>query len=123
MMVLTALFAGIALLILVYVLLPLLKDAYWPCGNGRELAELHRARKEGLWAIADVDEEYEMGKLTEEDYVSLRQSLKSEVIPVLKKERDIIGGAVPPSGNHVGDDLKEDMLREVMRICGTRHSS
>lgn len=122
-MISASVFSVLALGTLVYVLFPVFKDGFWPFLRQGELAELQRARKEGLLAIADIDAEYEMGKLTREDYTSLRESLKSEVIPILKKHRLSAGEGAGYSGNHLDAQLKEDLLKEVTRICGTTQSS
>ena len=73
---------------LVYVLGPLLKESYWPFLRKGVFTEIHGDKKEGIWAISDIDFEYEMGKLTTEDYTSTRQHLKETVLPVMEKERD-----------------------------------
>lgn len=112
-----------ALAALLYVLFPLFKEAFWPFLGPGELSELQRARKEGLMAIADVDSEYEMGKLTQEDYAVLRESLKGEVIPVLKRQKLALGEGAAHGGNHLRPGLKKDILREVIRICGTKERS
>lgn len=118
----TVLFSVIILVSLFYVLIPLFKEPYWPFLKRSVLSELHSARKEGLMAISDLDTEYEMGKLSRTDYVLLRDSLKIEIAPILKKEREMAGKEhSEPAGRT--DNITLKMLREVVRICGIKHSS
>ncbi|GMR03177.1 MAG: hypothetical protein BMS9Abin21_004 [Thermodesulfovibrionia bacterium] len=112
------LFNIIMLLLLVYVLMPLFKEPYWPFLKRGLLSELHSAKKEGLMAISDLDAEYEMGKLTKDDYVSLRNSLKSEIAPVLKKETEIAEHEVAALSEQPVNSRTENLFREVIRICG-----
>ncbi len=115
----TALFSTIILLSLIYVLIPLFTEANWPFLKRGMLSELRSARKEGILAISDLDDEYAMGKLTRDDYARLRDSLKHEVAPVLKKEMEISGAETPVPGQN---GLTPSLLREVIRICGLKHS-
>ncbi len=112
------LFNIIILLLLVYVLMPLFKEPYWPLLKRGLLSELHSAKKEGLMAISELHTEYEMGKLTKDDYVFLRNRLKSEIAPVLKKETEIAGNEVAALSEQPVNNLAENLLREVIRICG-----
>lgn len=111
------LFNIIILLLLVYVLMPLFKEPYWPFLKRGLLSELQSAKKEGLMAISELDSEYEMGKLTKDDYVFLRNRLKSEIVPVLKKETEITGNEVAALSEQPKNNLTEKLLREVIRIC------
>lgn len=122
-MISAAVFSVVALAALVYVLFPLFKEAFWPFLGQGELSSLQRASNEGLRAIADIDSEYEMGKLTREDYERLREGLKGEVVPVLRRRRLALGEGAGQSGNHLRPELKEELLREVIRICGTKERS
>ncbi|MEJ2183463.1 MAG: hypothetical protein P8Y66_08060 [Nitrospirota bacterium] len=114
--------AGLALAAFAYVLLPLFQEKAWPFAEGHEAGELRRTRRQALWAIADVDDEYQMGKLSEQDHAALRAALKKEALPVLKRERHLMGEARRLDGKGLERGLKEDLLREVVRICGTRDS-
>jgi hypothetical protein len=116
------LFSVFVLISLIYVLSPLIGEMYWPFLSKGNFAELHHARKEGIWAISDVDSEYEMGKLTKDDHAFLREYLKGEVAPVLKEEKDILNRALKPE-KEISDDLKEDIIREVVKIWGKKHSA
>jgi hypothetical protein len=106
----------------IYILMPLFGEPCWPFLNRGNLSDLHSARKEGVLAISELDEEYAMGKLTKEDYQQLREGLKHEVAPILKKEIEMTGkdihASVVPSRNGVTGSL----LREVARICGLKRS-
>jgi hypothetical protein len=115
------LFAIMVLVSLVYVLLPLFDEPCWPILKKGTLTELRSAKKEGLMAISDLDSEYEMGKLTKDDYVYLRESLKGEVAPVLKKEMDIQKQEKSKPEELPTDNVTSDLVREVIRICGIKH--
>lgn len=116
------LFSFFVLISLVYILSPLLGEAHWPFLSKGKLTEIHNARREGIWAISDVDAEYKMGKLTQDDHVFLRNYLKGEVAPVLKEEKDILARALRPTKG-ISEDLKQDLMREVVRIWGRKFSA
>jgi hypothetical protein len=115
------LFAIIVFVSFVYILVPLFGEPCWPFLKKGALTDLRRAKKEGLMAISDLDTEYEMGKLTNDDYVSLRESLKREVTPVLRKERDIKSHDVTTPVELPPDKFTSNLVREVIRICGIKH--
>lgn len=120
----------VALLILItvvtvlYVTLPLLREPYWQYVNLNRLRDIYEEKKTGLWALTDIDNEYEMGKLSEDDYRTLKEQFKTEVIPVLMEERRIVGEAIVGSDNKgsLNEKAKEAALSEVIRICGKRLS-
>ncbi len=120
----------VALLILItvvtvlYVTLPLLREPYWQYVNLNRLRDIYEEKKTGLWALTDIDNEYEMGKLSEDDYRALKEQFKTEVIPVLMEERRIVGDAIVGSDNKgsLNEKAKEAALSEVIRICGKRLS-
>lgn len=115
------LFAFMVIVSFVYILIPLFGEPCWPFLKKGVLTDLRSTKREGLMAISDLDAEYEMGKLTNDDYLSLRASLKSEVAPVLRKEmemkiqKDIEPAALPQ------DRFTSNLVREVIRICGIKH--
>jgi hypothetical protein len=115
------LFAIMVIVSFVYILIPLFGEPFWPFLKKGVLTDLRSAKKEGLLAISDLDTEYEMGKLTNDDYVSLRKSLKSEVTPVLKKEMDIKADKESNPMELTPDKFTSNLLREVIRICGIKH--
>lgn len=104
--------------VLVYVLYPLLAEAYWPFMRQTALSELHLAKKEGIWAISDVDSEYEMGKITEEDHNFLRRQLKSEVMPVIKQEKGLYEQISLNHKRETSVKLRKRLVSEVLRLCG-----
>jgi hypothetical protein len=101
----------------------LFDEPSWPFLKKGVLSELRSAKKEGLMAISDLDFEYEMGKLTQDDYIFLRDNLKSEVSPVLKKEMEITGNRILKQVDSSSNNLTPNLLREVIRICSLRRSS
>ncbi|NOZ68233.1 MAG: hypothetical protein GXP46_03085 [Deferribacteres bacterium] len=116
-------FFVLMLAFLAYIFLPLAQDSYWPFVRRGALAGIQGDKKEGLWAISDVDFEYEMGKLTREDYISTRESLKREALHVLERERDLSEKIALKPKREISEALKKDITREVLRICGKKLSS
>lgn len=114
------LFAIMVLVSLLYILIPLFDEPCWPFLKKGLLTELRSSKKEGLMAISDLDNEYEMGKLTKDDYLSLRESLKSEVAPVLKKEMEIQKQEESKPEELSSDNVSSNLVREVIRICGIK---
>ncbi|HDH01039.1 MAG TPA: hypothetical protein ENG80_04435 [Nitrospirae bacterium] len=113
-----AVFFLFSLLLLFYILSPIFGERYWPFMRGGVFEQLYGERKTGIWAISDVDAEYEMGKLTEEDHSLLREQFKAEVAPVLLREKELTinSGLSPEKG--LSGELREEMIKEVIRICG-----
>lgn len=109
---------------LAYILLPLAGENYWPFMSGGTLAGIQTEKKEGIQAISDIDFEFEMGKLTEEDHASTREYLKRQALPALKMERDLLNrmGLIKPK-QEISKKLKQDINKEVLRICGKKLSS
>jgi hypothetical protein len=87
------------------------------------MSELHMAKREGIMAITDIDTEYEMGKLTQEEHTVLREFFKGEVLPILKKEKDFQRDSISSPKREISTDLRRDIIREVMRVCGKDFSS
>jgi|Deesub1362A_J573_1020465.scaffolds.fasta_scaffold32171_2 hypothetical protein len=112
----------ITIAILLYVAVPLVREPYWQFVNLRRLKEIYEEKKTGLWAITDIDNEYEMGKLSEEDYKLLREQFKSEILPVLKRERELTGmeRIDGKDGDRYAEKIREEALSEVIRIWGRR---
>ena len=117
------LFFILMLIFLVYIFLPLMKEIYWPYTKKGELAEIRRNKKEGIRAISDIDFEFEMGKLTGEDYASTREFLKKQAVPALEKERDFSERLFSGPKKEISKKLKKEITGEVLRICGKKLSS
>ncbi len=116
------LFFILILFFLVYIFIPLMKESYWPFLRKGIFSEIHGDKKVGIWAISDIDFEYEMGKLTTEDYASTREFLKGEVLPVLERERNFSKEIILKPKKELSRVLKKDIIREVLKICGRRLS-
>jgi hypothetical protein len=114
-------FAVMVIASFVYILVPLFGEPCWPFLKKGVLTDLRSAKKEGLTAISELDSEYEMGKLTNDDYVSLRESLKREVTPVIRKEMDIKALEESKPVELPADKFTSNLVREVIRICGIKH--
>ncbi|NOX19849.1 MAG: hypothetical protein GXO99_01100 [Nitrospirae bacterium] len=115
----------LTVIIVVYSILPLVKEKYWPFVNVKRLKEISEEKTTGMWAITDIENEYQMGKLTEKDYQLLREQFKREIIPLLKKEQELVGsgGLKERVNGDLDDDVRQKMLMEVLRICGKDMSS
>jgi hypothetical protein len=116
------LFGAVIFVSCIYILIPLFGDPCWPFLERGNLSDLHSARKEGVRAISDLDEEYAMGKLTKEDYEQLRDALKHEVAPILKKEIEMTGKDMYATAGPGRNGITGILLREVIRICGLKRS-
>jgi len=85
----------ISLPLLGYVLFPLFDPAFRSKrGADDSLKALHLEKERYYEAIADLDFEYECGKLSEKDYRNLRERLMSELSAVLKQLDEAEGGKV-----------------------------
>lgn len=72
--------------------------------NSNHQAEDWQARKEEIYAaIRDIDFDYRMGKLSQEDYNTLREQYKSEAIKLMKKIDTTTIGARPAKGKKAGN--------------------
>jgi len=107
---------------LIYVGAPLLRERLWPQLEERPVSQIQRKKREGIWAISDVDNEYEIGKLTEEDHQTLRASLKEDLVDVMQQERNILEAGSIPKDRDIPRPLKQRLISEVVRICGIQQS-
>ena len=112
----------LALASLIYVGAPLLHERIWPQLESRPVSEIQREKREGIWAISDVDNEYEIGKLTEEDHEKLRAGLKEELAEIMQRERSMLKAGDVPRDRDIPRPLKKRLVFEVMRICGIQGS-
>ena len=115
-------FFVLAIATLVYAGSPLLKERSWPQIESHPVTDIQREKREGLWAISDVDSEYEMGKLTTEDHAKLRARMKAELAVIIHRERSMAGHAYASGESDIPPGLKKKLLFEVMRICGIQTS-
>ncbi len=115
-------FFVLAIATLVYAGAPLLRERTWPQLDSRPVTDIQREKREGLWAIADIDSEHEMGKLTTEDHAVLRVRMKKELAVIIQKERSMAGHAYASGESDIPPELKKKLLFEVMRICGIQTS-
>ena len=116
------LFFCITLAAVFYLAFPILGQPYWPCRETSPLAQIRKEKRKGIWAIADVDSEYEMGKLTENDYAALRSQLKKELLQVMNREKSLLKGAGQTPDMDMNPALKNKLLLEVSRLCGLKRS-
>ena len=113
-------FFCITIAILIYLAFAIFSQSYWPCRETSPLSEIRKEKRKGIWAIADVDNEYEMGKLTETDYAALRNNLKKELLMIMNKEKKLLQNAGRIPDNDIRPALKNKLLIEVSRICGLK---
>lgn len=116
------LFFCITFVILCYLALPVFRQPYWPCRESSPLSEIRKEKRKGIWAIADVDNEFEMGKLIESDYDALRSHLKNELLVVMNKEKKLLQNSRRIPDMDLRPELKNKLLIEVARICGLKRS-
>jgi F0F1-type ATP synthase membrane subunit b/b' len=85
----TAIFVILVIVVSVFVMQPLLQSKNK--SRQKKISSNHVAgdlleRKETVYAaIKEIEFDYQMGKLSEEDYNSLRQQYKDEAVSILKK--------------------------------------
>ncbi len=115
-------FFVLAIATLAYAGLPLLRERTWPELDSHPVTDIQREKREGLWAIADIDSEHEMGKLTKEDHAALRVRMKEELAVTIQKERSMAGHAYASGERDIPLPLKKKLLFEVLRICGIQRS-
>ncbi len=115
-------FFVLAIVTLVYAGLPLMRDRTWPQLDSHPVTDIQREKREGLWAIADIDSEHEMGKLTTEDHAGLRKRMKEELAVIIQRERSMVGYAYASGEQDMPLPLKKKLLLEVLRICGIQGS-
>ena len=115
-------FFTLALASVIYIGVPLLSERLWPQLESRPASQMQREKREGIWAISDVDNEYEIGKITEEDHLKLRASLKEELAEIMQRERNMMKAGDLTKDRDIPRPLKKRLLFEVMRICGIQGS-
>lgn len=113
-------FFVLAIITFIYLAVPLMQERFWPFIDSSPVAELQREKREGLWAISDVDAELEMGKITPEDHGALRGVLKSELLEVMSREKALLGEVDAQGIEGMPASLKGKLLYEVLRICGLK---
>lgn len=116
------LFFALALAAGFFILSPLFLEPLWPSPPSSPLSELRRHKRMQLWAIADIDDEYDMGKLNKSDHAALREYYKTELIAVIRQEKEMLGEYGAPRVTDIPRPLKERLLFEVTRICGRQRS-
>jgi hypothetical protein len=115
-------FFCITLAAIFYLAFPIFREPYWPCRETATLSEIRKEKRKGIWAIADVDSEYEMGKLTDSDYATLRAQLKKELLLIMNRERSLLESPGRTPDRDITPAVKNKLLLEVSRICGLKRS-
>lgn len=113
------LFFAITLLIAFFVAIPMLQRS--PRFGFGKIGSNHRAndlveRKENIYAaIKEIEFDYQMGKLSEEDFKALRQQYKDEAVNLLKKIDQLQG---KPAGQKKGAKTAQTSPNYCW-VCGT----
>jgi len=116
------LFFAITLLIAFFVALPMLQRS--PRFGFGKLGGNHKAndlveRKESIYsAIKEIEFDYQMGKLSEEDFKALRQQYKEEAVNLLKKIDQLQSKPGKASGQKKGTP-KAQTSPNYCWVCGT----
>ncbi len=89
---------ALAILAAVYIGYPFYQARFRPFRfEANHRAEDLETRKAEIYAaIKDIEFDYQMGKLSEEDYTQLRNQYKAEAVQILKQLDAIAGAGVKP---------------------------
>ena len=113
-------FIFLASVVSLYVVFPIVQ-AKTRFGNWQESSNHHAGdlidRKEAIYAaIKDIEFDFEMGKLSKEDYEELRQQYKDDAVGLLKKIEQKQMKVAKGGKNRSG---KEGAKANFCWICGT----
>ena len=86
---------------LFYVLYPLFQKRYnlkyIPIFQGNiELDSLQQSKKEALLALKEIDFEFQMGKLSQDDYEDLKTDYQNQALQILQEIDDVQDGELTP---------------------------
>lgn len=120
-------FSLLAVFISLFVIMPVLQSrsrfgGWWGKGDSNHQASDLQERKESIYAaIKDIEFDYQMGKLSEEDFKELRQQYKNEAVNLLKeintKEKKIVKPPASRSKNKATERLEAGP--KFCWVCGT----
>ena len=101
-----------------FTLLPLWADPFWPLpGRDRDI-EVRRRKHMGIRAIADIDDEHEMGKLGDDDHARLRSQFTADLMATLQREKRLAAESGSPQWADLDPKIKRQLLQEVVLLCG-----
>lgn len=107
----------------IYIAWPLLQPSASPDGapvQDSERAALHSEKESALAAIAEVDFDHRVGKMTEEDYASLRTSLEARALRALAAlDEPAPDGTLGASGFCITCGLELEADARYCTTCGT----
>jgi hypothetical protein len=107
---------ALALLVAAYISRPLLvKDGQAVTREDRQLSELQAMRDRILNRLQELDMDFTMGKILEEDYQLERQGLMTQGADVLKAIDALVGGA---PGQARGALAEDEIEAAVTRLRG-----
>ncbi|RMG02067.1 MAG: hypothetical protein D6726_08305 [Nitrospirae bacterium] len=108
----------------IYVGLPLFEERHWKYIDQYRLSAIYEEKKTGLWALSDIKNEYEMGKLTEEEYRELSNHFKKLLLPIIKSQsKEGMGIKAVATESPDKMRLRRDALNEVIKIWSKKVSS
>lgn len=121
-------FSLLAVFLSLFIVMPILQSrtrlaGWWGKGDSNHHASDLQERKENIYAaIKDIEFDYQMGKLSEEDFKELRQQYKDEAVNLLKEidatQQKIIKPAAPQSKSKSKEPVKGKAAKFCW-ICGT----
>ncbi|MFQ5901365.1 MAG: hypothetical protein ACE5IH_07405 [Thermodesulfobacteriota bacterium] len=100
-----------------FLLSPFREEKTWGYGGGEDILALEEKKEASLIAIHDIDFEHAAGKISEEDYETLRKNYKSDAIDIIKKIKEVEDSimSLPPEED-IDPSLKKELMEEVVRI-------
>lgn len=94
--------------------------------NSNDRASDLEDRKQNIYAtIKDIEFDYQMGKLSEEDFHALRQQYKDEAVQVLKEldKAEMKKGKKKVSGRKISGKQQAENAAGFCWVCGTALAS
>ncbi len=102
---------ALALLVAVYIGRPILqKSGQTVSGEDRKLSELQAQRDRVLNRLQELDMDFAMGKLLEQDYRAERDGLMLQGAEILRAIDSLVG-AMPDPGTGQGDEIEAEIAR------------
>lgn len=112
---------ALGLPLLLYIVKPLFRPLSSAPPEANELFELEIERERSFRALADLDFDYESGKISKEDYEPLRTALLSETAEVLARIDARI--AAKPSRRRASSLALDPAEREIARFKRKKESA
>jgi hypothetical protein len=75
-------------------------------------------KRVSLLQLRDAEYEYAMGKLSEEDYLTLRKTLSAEALAAIREEEEEASGWDEPAADPGDAELEEEIAKVRARLKG-----